>query len=287
MNHCVTLWANEQQPSDLKRPHGLTGDWMSKWKGASGLSLWSATVFIDHLKKESLPTCYPPPLPHPPPTPLTSLLPHFQLAPDGWSNTIRSNYSSPGASSLSLPQTPHRHTLLRQEGKTQLCSAAQLSIHSLVHLSTHSSSHWASFAMSSILRDTAAHCALASSCLPPHPPAHVLLLSTSTVSSPFNRLFPSTHFLHCCHSLRQHNNFFYYISLSFLCPNNAQLLLTPVCRGRFHPSFLPHHQSHTSFRQNFVNEGVSFVLVKVFHSSSDDFHFGKLETLQMLPVNKI
>lgn len=125
-----------------------------------------------------------PPLLPPPQLPL----PRFQLAPDGWSNAIRSNYSSPGTSSLSLPQTPHRHTLLRQEGKTQLCSTAPLSIHSLVHLSTHSSFHWSSFTMSSVLRDAAAHCALASSRLPAHPPAHVLPLSTCTVPSLFNHL---------------------------------------------------------------------------------------------------
>lgn len=47
--------------------------------------------------------------------------PCFQLAHDGWSNAIRSNFSSTQAPTLSLTQTPHRHTLLKQEGKTQLC----------------------------------------------------------------------------------------------------------------------------------------------------------------------
>ncbi|KAL3969786.1 solute carrier family 6 (neurotransmitter transporter, GABA) member 1 [Sarotherodon galilaeus] len=40
-----------------------------------------------------------------------------RITPDGWSKAIRSKYSSPGACSLSLPQTPHRHTLLRQEAE--------------------------------------------------------------------------------------------------------------------------------------------------------------------------
>lgn len=131
MNH----WVSEQQVSDLKRPHGLASDWMGKWKGASGLSLWSRCIYRSSQKR------FPAPLVPPPPAPfrLLSPLPHFQLAPDGWSNAIRSNYSSATACSLSLPQTPHRHTLLRQEGKTQFCSAAPLSIPSLIHLHTHSS----------------------------------------------------------------------------------------------------------------------------------------------------
>ena len=132
MNHWVIMLADEQQLSDLKRPYGLAGHWMSKWKGALGLSLWSTTVFIDHLKKDSLPPLYASPL-----LLLHRPTPNFNY--DGWSNAIRSNYSSASASSLSLPQTPHRHALLRQEGKTWLCSAAPLSIHSLIHLSTHSS----------------------------------------------------------------------------------------------------------------------------------------------------
>lgn len=161
---------------------------MSEWKVASGLSLWSTTVFIDHLKKESLPPwCIPTPTP-------TSPLPTFQLDPDGWSNAIRSNYSTAEASSLSLPQTLQRHTLLRQEGKTQLCSAAPLSIPSLVSI----------FPPIQFILFTGLHppCLPFSgkqpltvlwhppTYLPPHPPSHVLLLYICTVSSLFNHIFP-------------------------------------------------------------------------------------------------
>ena len=93
------------------------------------------------------------------------------------------------------PSVCHRlrtgHTLLRQEGKTQpllSCSA----LHPFTHPS--SSPSILSTGLHPPCRpfpawDTAAHCALASSCsLPPHPPAHVLPPSTCTVSSPFYHL---------------------------------------------------------------------------------------------------
>lgn len=94
------------------------------------------------------------------------------------------------------------------------------SIHSSI-FSTHSSFHWSSFTVSSILRDAAAHFALAPSYLPPHPPAHVIPLSICTVSSLFNHLSP--HFLSSCLSQRQPlllNPFSIYF-----CPNKCT---TPV-----------------------------------------------------------
>lgn len=143
--------------------------------------LCEALLYLQIISKKN-----PCPLVTPLPPHLSSL-PHFQLAPDGWSKAIRSKYSSPRACSFSLPQTPHRHTLLRQEGKNQLCSTAPLSMYSLVHSSAypfsslvfihhvfHSPPHW--------------HPPI---CLPTHllvfsllPPAeHCHYLTTSSITS--------------------------------------------------------------------------------------------------------
>lgn len=82
--------------------------------------------------------------------------------------------------------------------------------------------HWSSFTIPSTLPNTAAHCAPASSYLPPHPLSHVLPLSTCTVSSLFNHIF----------------------SLSVLVFASRT---TPCLADSFHPSSL--HQPHTSLLQ--------------------------------------
>lgn len=174
----------EEQLSDLKRLRGGAGAWVWTWKGALRvISQRCCCIYRSSQKKrkekKTLPSCCTPPEP----------LPHFQLARDGSANVIRSNYSAPGASSLSQPQTQHRHTLLTQEGKSQT-QLLYSSIHSPVHPSLPL--HWSSFTMSSTLRPC---CSSASSCVPP--------FSTHSCSPVFQRhkipnclppLHPSLHF---------------------------------------------------------------------------------------------
>lgn len=109
-----------------------------KW-GLRFISVNRCCIYRSSQKRIPCPPSFPP---------LSSSLPHFQLAPDGWSKAIRSKYSSSGACSLSLPQTPHRHSSDRKV-RTNSVQLLHLSIFPPLH-----SLHWSSFTMSSILHHT-------------------------------------------------------------------------------------------------------------------------------------
>lgn len=95
---------------------------------------------------------------------------HFQLAPDGWSNAIRSNSSSHVRLLSVCPRL--RTDTHSSDGKVSLNSVQLLQYHPFIPPSFHPFILSLVFIHLPLSWDTVAHCAPVSSYLPPHLPAH-------------------------------------------------------------------------------------------------------------------
>lgn len=142
----------------------------------------------------------------PPSSPRHSPLPGFQLALDGWSNAIRSNYASTGASSLSLPRL---RTGKHSSNRKVRPNSVQLLHYASIHPSTFPRIH--------------PFVGLHSLCLPPssrtqtlpvlwHPAVHLLMFP----------LFPPAQYLH------------------YLTPSSTPPSICPYCRSQRQTHFLFH-----------------------------------------------
>lgn len=102
---------------------------------------------------------------------------HFQLAPDGWSNAIRSKYSSHVRLLSVCPRL--RTDTNSSDGKVSLNSVQLLRYHPFIPPSFHPFILSLVFIHLPLSWDTVAHCAPVSSYLSPHLPAHESLSATA------------------------------------------------------------------------------------------------------------
>lgn len=115
---------------------------------------------------------------------------HFQLAPDGWSNAIRSNYSSHVRLLSVCPRL--RTDTHSSDGKVSYNSVQLLSYHPFIPPPFHPFILSLVFIHLPLSWDTVAHCTPASY-LPPHLPAHGSLSATAHYFY-FLTIFFSFHF---------------------------------------------------------------------------------------------